>query len=248
MQNVQVTILETLQIEVPGILKSHRRDAERMCAGSVKKDIPASETRPHSLNARVFFTTGPELSLELTSFKNRLPDRFLAAARFGGIMKGPRLQFAAGQKHEIPVERTEGVLCPGWFEMRLDPSDDLRNGNPVFVLGRPRVPAKIAHRLEMNAANPLDMMESEIDDGPNLMGIDSRNQRRHQNDADLVFHTVFDRAFLILAERASSQFFVNFIFQTVKLEKNTREPGSLEAFHIKGLSRQTQNPWRVRGI
>ena len=93
---------------------------------------------------------------------------------------------------------------------------------------------------------------------PELVSIDSGNQRRHQNDAELVFHTVLYREFLVLAERAPSQFFVNFIFQTVKLEKHTREPGSLEAFHIEWLSRQTQTvgveldkrqtPWRVRGI
>ena len=60
------------------------------------------------------------------------------------------------------------------------------------------MPAKIAHRLEMNAANPGGMMESEIDDGPKLMRIDSRNQRRHQNDADPVIHTVLNGAFLNL--------------------------------------------------
>ena len=90
-------------------------------------------------------------------------------------MKGPRLQFPAGHKHEISMERTKGVLCPGRFEMlrfdpslglRLDPPDDLRNGDPVFILGRPGVPAKIAHRLEMNPPNPGDMMESKIDDAP----------------------------------------------------------------------------------
>ena len=146
MQNVQMTILEAVQIKIPGILKSHPGDAERMSAGAIEKDFPTSETRPGFLNAWFLFTAGPELSLELTSFKNRLSARFRSAARLGGIMKGPRHQFPACHEHEIPVERTESVLCRWWFEMlrfdpslrlRLNPSDDLGNGNPVFVFGRP---------------------------------------------------------------------------------------------------------------
>ncbi len=124
--------------------------------------------------------------------------------------------------------------------LRHELSNDLGYGDAVCVFRRARVPAKITHWLEMNATNPGNTLDGKIDDGPELVSIDSGNQRGHENDPQLVFHTVLYSKLLLLAERTPSQFLIDLVLQTIKLQKHTREPNSLESLRIVGLSRQTQ--------
>jgi len=148
------------------------------------------------------------------------------------------------------MKRAEGVFRTGWFEMfgfdpspclSLDPTNDLRDGNAVLVPGASRgVPAKIAHRLEMNPPDPGNMLNGKVDDGSDLVDIDSRNQRRHQDDTQVVFDTVLYRELLLPAERTSSQFFVDFVLETIKLQKHASKAGLSEPLRIEGFSRQPQ--------
>jgi len=91
MHDMEMTLFETVQIEIPGILKGHSGNAEGVSAGSFKKKIPTTETRSWFLSARVLFAAGPELGLKMASFEHRLPRWFRFAAGCLRAVTGPGL-------------------------------------------------------------------------------------------------------------------------------------------------------------
>ncbi len=131
--DVDTTILEPIQVEIPGILEKPSRKYKRSGSWPSPGKLSHCPRLGHRFeSARPLPGTRPELSYEpagLENFLSRVPG---FAAGFPGVVTRPRFQLTVFQQHEIAVKRTKGILCPGRLEV-LGP-DSLRRSCSSIAL------------------------------------------------------------------------------------------------------------------
>ena len=99
-----MTLLEALQIKVPGILKGHAGKAEGMRSNALHKKIPPAKTEPFLQRATGASWRRPELFLKLLSPNRPQSSIFTPAAGTPRVVRGPGLEFPSRHEHEIPMK------------------------------------------------------------------------------------------------------------------------------------------------
>jgi hypothetical protein len=104
MDDVKVALLETFEIEIPGVLKGHAGKAEGMSSNALQKKIPPAKTRPLLRRATGACGKRPELLLKLLGPERSQPCNFTPAAGVSGVVRGPGLEFPSRHEHKIPMK------------------------------------------------------------------------------------------------------------------------------------------------
>lgn len=236
-ENVKVTSFETLQIQGPGVLKSHAGKAEGMRADTFQEQLPSSQAGPLRRRATTTGGSRPKLSLKLSSLYRAQPGSFTTTAGLPGMRCAPGFELASRHEHEIPVKGTETVLGTRGTEMlRLDqPSrllldfrEDLRDGNAGKIMGKTGISAEITHRLKVHSANAGKPFDGILDDGTDKVRIHPGHQGRHQDHPQLMLPAMVHGRLFFPRQRSPSEFHGDLVVESVKLEKHAREAGLLQ--------------------